>query len=152
MTQEAGQDQPELDPDHEKSLKNQHLREACAAHRVIQEDKSADTITVEMEGRCIGRDKRPVPRADVFKLSAIGCKETEIAEWFGVDKNTLRYHFQTELIKGREHLKQSLRRKQLDVAMSGNAVMLIFLGKNILGQSDSPVAAQDVTILPWSDE
>lgn len=110
------------------------------------------TITIEVPGRCVGRDKRPVPSDDVWRLAAIGMKDTEIADWFGVDSNTLRYNFSVELLKGRETLKQSLRRKQLEVAMSGNPTMLIFLGKNLLGQSDQPLTTQDVKILPWSDD
>ena len=45
-----------------------------------------------------------------------------------------------------------LRRKQIEVAMSGNHTMLIWLGKNMLGQSDTPMQDEEVTILPWSDE
>jgi len=111
-----------------------------------------ETITIEVPGKCVGRDKKPVPAEDVWRLAALGCKDIEIAEWFGIDSNTLRYNFSVELLKGRETLKQSLRRKQIEVAMSGNAVMLIFLGKNLLGQSDSPSQAQDAKILPWSDD
>jgi hypothetical protein len=35
--------------------------------------------------------------------------------------------------------------------MSGNPTMLIFLGKNLLGQSDSPLNASEKTPLPWED-
>lgn len=110
------------------------------------------TIILEVPGKCIGRDKKPVPSEDVWRLASIGMKDTEIAEWFGVDNNTLRYNFKIELLKGRETLKQSLRRKQLDVAMQGNPTMLIFLGKNLLGQSDSPLNNPDKAPLPWLDE
>lgn len=111
-----------------------------------------DVITIEVPGRCVGRDKRPVPAPDVWRLAALGCKDTEIAQWFGIDDNTLRYNFSVELLKGRETLKQSLRRKQLEVAMSGNPTMLIFLGKNLLGQSDSPLTTAEAKILPWVDQ
>jgi hypothetical protein len=92
-----------------------------------------------------------VPARDVQQLAAIGCKDTDIAEWFGIDANSLRYNFKVELIKGREQLKQSLRRRQIEVAMSGNPTMLIFLGKNLLGQSDSPLATAEKLPLPWDD-
>jgi hypothetical protein len=114
--------------------------------------KPEQDITIETVGKCLGRNRKPVPSADVFKLAAIGCKDTEIAEWFGVDSNTLRYNFSVELLKGRETLKQSLRRKQIEVAMSGNPTMLIFLGKNLLGQSDSPLSSQEAQVLPWEDD
>lgn len=102
-----------------------------------------------VEGKLIGRDKTVVPPEEVYKLAQIGCKDHEIASWFGVNADTLRYHFKWEIQKGREHLKQSLRRAQLDVALKGSAVMLIWLGKNILGQSDSPQNADNIQPLPW---
>lgn len=141
MTNEVGTDQPEdqLTPD-----------AVATAPDFPQEPQK--TIIIEVPGKCVGRDKRPVPAEDVWRLAAIGMKDTEIADWFGIDDNTLRYNFSVELLKGRESLKQSLRRKQLEVAMSGNAVMLIFLGKNLLGQSDNPGAVADAAPLPWTDQ
>jgi len=38
--------------------------------------------------------------------------------------------------RGRSLLNSSLRRKQIQVAMSGNTTMLIWLGKQLLNQSD----------------
>lgn len=114
--------------------------------------RKSSKITIETEGKVVGRDQTPVPSSDVFKLAAIGMKDIEIAEWFGIDGNTLRYNFSVELLKGRLTLNQSLRRKQIEVAMSGNPTMLIFLGKNLLGQSDSPNENKDLAPLPWDDE
>lgn len=113
--------------------------------------KTPRTGTKEVEGRVVGRDKKIIPPEEVYKLAQIGCKDIEIAAWFGIDENTLTYNFSVELIKGRENLKQSLRRAQLSLALSGNAVMLIWLGKNILGQSENPVNSEALQPLPWSD-
>ena len=113
--------------------------------------KQPKTAKIEVEGRVIGRDKKVVPPTEVYKLAQIGCKDIEIAAWFGIDENSLRYNFSVELVKGRENLKQSLRRAQLSLALSGNAVMLIFLGKNYLGQSDNPINTEALAPLPWSD-
>jgi hypothetical protein len=114
--------------------------------------KQRKTATVEVEGVVVGRDKKVIPPNDVFKLAALGCKDTEICEWFGIDGNTLRYNFSVELQKGRQSLNQSLRQAQLRLALSGNATMLIWLGKNILGQSESPMDSDANTPLPWSDD
>jgi hypothetical protein len=105
--------------------------------------------TKEVTGKIIGRDKQVVPPEEVFKLAQMGCKDTEIADWFGVNGETLRYNFRAELLKGRESLKQSLRQAQINLALSGNAVMLIWLGKNLLGQSDNPMATAELQPLPW---
>jgi hypothetical protein len=157
LNKEEGQEQPITVPNLETP--QQDLREDCQVHnsgirrgQAQQTSKPNEPITIETEGKLIGRDKKPVPAEDVFKLAAIGCKDIEIADWFGVDANTLRYNFSVELLKGRETLKQGLRRKQIEVAMGGNAVMLIFLGKNLLGQSDSPLSTQEAQVLPWEDK
>ena len=93
-----------------------------------------------------------MPPRDVERLAQMGCKDSEIAEWFGIDENTLRYNFSVELLKGKLALKQSLRQAQIRLALSGNATMLIFLGKNILGQSDSPIDSEANAPLPWTDD
>jgi hypothetical protein len=37
-------------------------------------------------------------------------------------------------------------------ALGGNAVMQIFLAKNMLGMSDNPTNTDDDKILPWTDD
>jgi len=105
--------------------------------------------TKTVEGVVVGRDSKVIPPEEVYKLAAIGCKDREISDWFGIDGNTLRYNFSAELIKGREMLKQSLRRAQLQVALNGNPTMLIWLGKQYLGQSEQPIDSTSNQILPW---
>lgn len=114
--------------------------------------KTRKTAILEIEGVVVGRDKKIVPPKDVERLAQMGCKDSEIAEWFGVDENTLRYNFSVELLKGKLALNQSLRQAQIRLALSGNATLLIWLGKNILGQSDSPLDSEANTPLPWSDD
>ena len=113
--------------------------------------KNRKTATKEVEGVVVGRDKKVIPPQEVYKLAQMGCKNQEIADWFGLDENTLTYNFSVELLKGRESLKQSLRQAQIRLALSGNATMLIWLGKNILGQSESPLDAEANNPLPWTD-
>jgi hypothetical protein len=117
-------------------------------------NKPKQLVAVEVYGYEVGRgrNKRVVVPKDVYELAAIGCNDREIAKWFDMDENTLRYNFKDILEKGREDLKASLRRAQLRLALSGNAVMLIWLGKNILGQSDTPTNTDANTPLPWDDE
>ena len=111
------------------------------------------TATKIVEGVVVGRDKKIIPPEEVYKLAQIGCKDREIADWFGIDGNTLRYNFSVELLKGRESLKQSLRRAMLNNAIvHNNAALQIFLAKNILGMSDSPIDSEANAPLPWSDE
>lgn len=104
-------------------------------------------------GLPVGRDKQIVDPSDVERLAAIGCKNTEIANWFGITEQTLRYNFSDELIKGREGMKISLRRAMLTNAIqNNNAVLQIFLSKNFLGMMDQPTNTDDAKVLPWSDD
>lgn len=120
--------------------------------RIRKPNKERKTGTKLVEGVVVGRDQKIIPAEEVYKLAQIGCKDTEIADWFGVDSNTLRYNFSVELLKGREALKQSLRRAQLTVALNGNPTMLIWLGKQYLGQSENTLETNENQILPWNQE
>lgn len=112
--------------------------------------KPKELVEATYLGIPVGRDKKVIDPDEVEKLAGIGCKDSEIADWFGIKQDTLRYNFADQLTKGREHLKQSLRRAQLSLALGGNAVMLIWLGKNILGQSDNPQDSDSNSPLPWN--
>ena len=108
----------------------------------------------EVKGVIVGRGEtqQVVDPEEIVKLAAIGCTDREIAAWVGIDASTLRYNFNSELIKGQGQLVQSLRKAQIRTALEGNATMLVWLGKNILGQSDNPLNTEDKQPLPWSDE
>ena len=72
----------------------------------------------------------------VQKLASFGLTNKEIAEALGYDDSTLKRKFEIFLIKGKANLKQRLKNKQIQVALGGNVVMLIWLGKQYLGQTD----------------
>jgi hypothetical protein len=99
-----------------------------------------------------GENKKIINPREVEKLASIGMKNSEIAEWFGIDDSTLSYNFKREITKGKLNLVQSLRRAQISVALGGNPTMLIWLGRNLLGQSDSPLQTDGMAPLPWSDD
>ena len=107
----------------------------------------------EIEGLPIGRDKKIVPPDQVQELAALGCSNREIANFFGVEESNISRHFAANLIKGREELKITLRRAMLNNACRNmNAAVQIFLAKNILGMSDSPVNSEDNKPLPWESD
>ena len=116
--------------------------------------KPKDLVTVEVTGYQVGRGitKKVVFDEDVYKLATMGCSDKEIALWFDIKEDTLRYNFAEIIAKGREDLKQSLRRAQIKLALGGNATMLIWLGKNILGQSENPTDSEANAPLPWTDD
>lgn len=84
----------------------------------------------------MARPYKEINCEQVRKLAAIGCTDVEIGNIVGCSHDTLTKRFRAELDDGRANGKASLRRKQWEVALSGNVTMLIWLGKQVLGQAD----------------
>lgn len=99
-----------------------------------------------------GDTKKIIDPNEVEKLASLGMKNSEIADWLEIDDSTLNYNFKQNLTKGRLKLNQSLRQAQIRLALSGNATMLIWLGKNVLGQSENPTDSDANAPLPWDDD
>jgi hypothetical protein len=99
-----------------------------------------------------GENKKIIDPKEVEKLAGLGMKTSEMSEWFGVDDSTLNYNFKQNILKGKHNLNCSLRQAQIRLALSGNATMLIWLGRNMLGQSESPFDSQANAPLPWTDD
>ena len=72
----------------------------------------------------------------VEQLASFGCTDTEIASFFDISRTTLERNYEHYLTKGRESGKIRLRQYQWASAKKGNVAMLIWLGKQLLGQSD----------------
>ena len=106
------------------------------------------------QGLIVGRgdNKKVIPPDEVLKLAKLWCSMQEMADWFEIPRETLKYNFSDLIAKGRAETKQALRRAQIKSALSGNTSMMIWLGKNILGQQNDPIAADSSQILPWLEE
>jgi hypothetical protein len=72
----------------------------------------------------------------VYELASIGCTIQEIAQVTKVSIDTIKRRFHADYEYGMASMRQSLRRKQYQKAMEGNVGMLVWLGKNYLGQAD----------------
>ena len=106
-----------------------------------------------IQGRLVGRDNVVVPPEQVEELAMLGCSSKEIANFFGVTESAMSRNFATELQKGREVLKQRLRRAMLENAIvHKNAAVQIFLAKNMLGMSDNGMGTDDAKVLPFTDD
>lgn len=93
----------------------------------------------------MARPRKEIDRAETEKLMAIQCTEQEIAGWFGVSIDTINrrckeWGFNSFADMYKMYSKDgkiSLRRAQYQAAVvKGNVAMLIWLGKQYLGQSD----------------
>ena len=110
-----------------------------------------EKITFGLEiGR--GELKNIVPPDEVYKLAAIGCTVNEIAAFFGVHIDTLSRNFASEITKGKEWAKIRLRKAMFTNACENmQPAVQIFLAKNVLGMSDSPVDSEANAPLPWDE-
>lgn len=92
-----------------------------------------------------GRPKLTVEWTEFEKLCAIMCTKEEICDWFRLSDSTLSRHIKTKYNDTFEGIykkltvpgKISLRRAQFQAAtVRGNTAMLIWLGKQYLGQTE----------------
>ena len=104
------------------------------------------------EKRVIGRDKVVIPEEEVAQLSQYHCTNKEMADFYGVPLQTFMDNFRDIIDKNKIITKQRLRKAQLDLALNGDKTMLIWLGKNILGQQESPISSDNDQVLPWLDD
>ncbi len=80
---------------------------------------------------------KTIPIKDlVCELAGLNCSQSEIARVCKVSVSTLQKKYKSEMTKGKEYVKTELKRAQFRSALNGSFVMQIWLGKNILGQTD----------------
>src|ERR1035437_2216662 len=99
-----------------------------------------------------GRPRIEIDWAEFDRLCEVQCTLAELSAHFGVSEDTIeravkREHgrsFADYFAQKRQAGFVYLRRKQYELAMAGNATMLIFPGKQNLGQCDK----REVTAAP----
>jgi hypothetical protein len=100
-----------------------------------------------------GRPKKPLKYDyELIKdLASIFCTQDEIANIMGVSVRKLQYdpEFMRLYKEGIDGARSHIRRAQLKLALGGNATMLVWLGKQYLGQRepimDMSVPADEIT-------
>lgn len=91
---------------------------------------------MEREKPKIGRPPKEIDEDQLYRLAAIHCTYEEMAAVMKCCTDTLKNRFSDLIERGRNEGKASLRRMQYQKAKEGNVVMMIWLGKQILGQSE----------------
>lgn len=111
----------------------------------------------------LGRPRKEVDWDQVDKMCQIQCTAEEMAHVLGVSEDTLSRRCQeTHDITIADYIKQhrsegkmSLRRWQMEAAKKGNAALLIWLGKQYLGQREdyNPESDKDrIRTLAYSEK
>ena len=94
----------------------------------------------------MARPKTEINKKQFEDLCAVQSPETEIAAWFNCSVSTVHrwckaeygQSFDKVFEEKRKRGLAALRSRQYEIAMKGNVTMLIFLGKQYLGQKESP--------------
>ena len=108
--------------------------------------------TIQSKEKKVGRPKLDIDGEQVTRLARLHCTMQEMADFFGCHRETLRENFSSQIDKGRSEGNISLRRKQWQMAVEkGNVVMLIWLGKQMLGQRNEIIESDSNTPLPIYD-
>ena len=95
--------------------------------------------------------RRKIERQQVVSLAALMLSFDEIGNVVGCSGNHVRTKYARAVEEGRAEGKKSLRRAQFEKALAGDTRMLIFLGKNYLGQSDDGDQGESNQPLPWEE-
>ncbi len=128
--------------------------------RYIDKDKRITTDMCFDKVKTRGRPKlvlNQLGKEIVESVAQCHCTEDEIASILDVSLDTLKTKENAEAFsecikKGREYGKASLRRWQFEKAKKGNTTMLIWLGKQILGQKEKIDIAADADQLGKLDD
>ena len=111
-----------------------------------------EKLTIQSEEKKVGRPKLDIDAEQVKRLARLHCTMQEMADFFGCHRDTLHNNFSAEIDKGRSEGNISLRRKQWQMAVEkGNVVMLIWLGKQMLGQRNEILESDNNAPLPIYD-
>lgn len=118
------------------------------------EQNKAVTFRAESEDGDVGPAKTGRKLIDIDPkvvegMAFAGAPTTDIADFLGVGEATIRRRFGDILTKSHARRRTRLRELQWRAAESGNTAMLIWLGKQYLGQAEkteavSPYDAREV--------
>lgn len=98
----------------------------------------------EKEQKKRGRPKKyHVDLEAVEKMAGYGCAPKEIADVLNVPYKSVLRDGKEALQRGKSNMKCRLRKAQFDTALSGNPTMQIWLGKQILNQSENGTFEED---------
>jgi hypothetical protein len=106
----------------------------------------------------VGRPRKKIDREQVERLAEIHCTMIEMGAVLGCSVDTLERRFADVIKEAQARGKASLRRCQYKAAVDGSPALMIWLGKQLLGQRDQSMIESKVDEtsrriqIPASDE
>lgn len=97
----------------------------------------------------MARPRLEIDEDTVEKLASIMCTMEEMSHILGCSVDTLERRFADVINKGRNNGKMSLRRWQWEACKKGNSALLIWMGKQHLGQKEkleSDISVEGISI------
>ena len=94
----------------------------------------------------VGRPKLDIDGEKISKWISYGATVKELADVESCSEDHIYKVFRHNITKGKAERNMRLRKAQIELAMGGNCSMLIWLGKQYLGQKDSPVVPMNMPI------
>ena len=94
----------------------------------------------------VGRPKLNIDGEKIFKWISYGATVKEIADVESCSEDHIHKVFRDKITKGKAERNIRLRKAQFELAFSGNCSMLIWLGKQYLGQKDQPYTPMNMPI------
>ena len=108
--------------------------------------------TEDKQVKVKGAPKKKIDVKVLRNLLEIQCTLKECAQVLGVSTDTLQRNYREDIDLGKTMGKVALRRAQWrNATEKNNVTMQIWLGKNMLNQTDAPLDEDSGTILPWND-
>lgn len=109
-----------------------------------QENIEQPKEEIKEEPNKVGRPPINIDWKEFDKLCAIHCTLAEIADFFDCSEDTIerrvledkKINFAEYYKKKTSGGKRALRRVQLEKALNGNTTMMIWMGKQLLGQTE----------------
>ena len=80
--------------------------------------------------------KYDIDKTQVEKLASYGCTVREVANFFGCSEDLIKKSYSQFMTKGKDKGKIRLRQMQWRSEENGSVPMQIWLGKQVLGQTD----------------
>jgi len=96
------------------------------------------------DGAIRGRPRAKVNEEEVLKLAKMQCTNQEIADWFGVSKDTIERRFKDILHIGRSCGVITMKRRLFEEVEKGNLGAIVWWSKNFAGMSDKIEQKQNI--------